>query len=69
VTALYCPGGPGRPAAIDVALDHIIWLRLAQPLLTPRQAGAAIGATVHTWAEAVQAFAAAWEALSEHDCE
>jgi hypothetical protein len=51
------------PAAIDVALEHVIWLRLDDPHLSPAEAGATIGAATRTWAEAVLAFAAAWDAL------
>jgi hypothetical protein len=54
------------PAALDVALDHIIWLRITHPAMSPQAAVEAIGATAHTWAEVVRAFAAAWEALPEH---
>jgi hypothetical protein len=51
------------PSACDVALEHVIWLRHDDPHLSPQQAGATIGAVTSTWAEAVLAFAAAWEAL------
>jgi hypothetical protein len=53
------------PPAIDVALEHVIWLRLADPRLLPQDAGAAIGASTASWAEVVRAYAAAWEALPE----
>jgi uncharacterized protein (DUF2062 family) len=53
------------PPAIEVALDHVVWLRLQNPRLRPYQAGAAIGATTYSWAQVVLAFAAAWEALPE----
>jgi hypothetical protein len=54
------------PAAIDVALDHILWLRMADPQLTPDAAGRLIGSyACYNWAQVVQAYAAAWEALPE----
>lgn len=56
------------PTPIDVALEHVIWLRLRNPQLEPQEAVAAFGpgVVVTTWAEVVRAFAAAWEALPEH---
>jgi hypothetical protein len=53
------------PSPCEVALEHVIWLRLDDPHLSPAEAGATIGAATRTWAEAVLAFAAAWEALPE----
>jgi hypothetical protein len=52
------------PPALEVALDHIVWLRMQRPGLTPQQAGEMIDRYVcYTWAQVVQAYAAAWEAL------
>jgi hypothetical protein len=51
------------PLALDVALDHVVWLRLANPALSPIAAGALIGAQTDTWAAVVREYAAAWEAL------
>ena len=56
---------PSLPAAIDVVLEQLRWMRLVDPQLTPQQAGAAIGADTITWAEVVVAYAAAWQALPE----
>ena len=54
------------PASIEVALDHIVWLRMAEPHITPQQAGNIIGSyACYSWAQVVQAYAAAWEALPE----
>jgi hypothetical protein len=53
------------PSAIDVALDHVIWLRLRDPRLSAYQAGLPYGLSVHTWAELVQALAAIWQDLPE----
>jgi hypothetical protein len=56
--ALMC-----QPSACDIALEHVIWLRHDDPHITPAEAGATIGAATLTWAEVVQAYAAAWEAI------
>ena len=54
------------PAALGVALDHVLWLRMADPDLTPEQAGNIIGSyACYNWAQVIEAYARAWEALPE----
>jgi hypothetical protein len=53
------------PPAIDVALDHVLWLRTGDPRLTAAEAGAAFGLHVYTWAQLVRGLADIWECLPE----
>jgi hypothetical protein len=60
-----CNRPQSLPPALDVALDHVIWLRMGRPGMTPQGAAGLIGARAYTWAQVVLAFAAAWEELPE----
>jgi hypothetical protein len=51
------------PSAIEVALEHIIWLRASEPGLNARQAGKLYRIDVYTWPELVNALAKKWERL------
>jgi hypothetical protein len=51
------------PPAIDVALNHIVWLRMAYPDIAPETAAAILGQEAWTWAQVVQIYAAQWEGL------
>ena len=51
------------PPAIDVALDHVVWLRQKRRRLTARAAGEIYGLDVYTWAELVRGLADIWERL------
>ena len=56
---------PQLPSAIEVAIDHIIWLRAEYPGVHPRTAAAMIGAEAESWAEVIRLYAEAWERLPE----
>lgn len=58
-------GSQRLPSSIDVAMDHVMWLRFHHRALTPWTAGAMIGVETRSWAEVLEAYAAAWEALPE----
>jgi hypothetical protein len=53
------------PPAIDVAMDHVIWLRFAYPDIAPETAGLMIDKQASTWAEVIEAYAALWGVLPE----
>jgi hypothetical protein len=51
------------PHAIDVATEHIWWLRRTHPEVTPQTAAAMIGRLADTWDEAISAYADLWDNL------
>jgi hypothetical protein len=53
------------PSAMDVAIDQIMWLRAAYPGVHPRTAAAMLGLKAESWAQVIELYAAAWEALPE----
>jgi hypothetical protein len=53
------------PPAIDVALDHVMWVRTGDPRLTAAEIGATYGLHVYTWAQLVRGVADIWEHLPE----
>ena len=53
------------PPPIDVALDHVLWLRLAYPSLGAHEAGMTYGLYVYSWAELIRGLAEIWDELPE----
>jgi len=51
------------PRAIDVAIDHAIWLWKKEPLMTPQEAGEMYGLKVYTWEEFIRGLARTWSKL------
>jgi hypothetical protein len=54
------------PSAIDVAFDHVLWLRQKQPRLSAHEAGLVYGLVVATWGELVVDLAWLWGKIPEN---
>ena len=54
------------PPAVDVATEHVTWLRFTYPNIAPETAALMIDRHASTWAEVIEAYAALWEELPEN---
>jgi hypothetical protein len=53
------------PNAIDVATEHIWWLRRSHPEATPQTAAEMVGRLADTWDEVIYIYAELWDNLPE----
>ena len=56
---------PQLRLAIEVAIEHLNWLRRTSPGITPLSAALRIGMHANTWTEALNAYAATWESYPQ----